>query len=461
MKRTTIIYIYFLTFTINLHCNTEKLTLEEASKLGEANTVTDEYLLQNYRLVSKDTLISNINSNNYNDLIRTMCDVVQDKQCYSVMALYELESQIKKVKNNIYNYPTESREISKGSFSKIEQIRPQMLEGEGVVKIQEIPLSELKLLELKLNEITVGIKAFASYEINKIRNLSGIQKCCVESTATKNTFFLRLNYYPKKDLKNYLMDKSNFIYTSDFLWKVFVAGQIAAGVKMLHSQDYIHRDLKPQNILMRDNYWPIIGDYGIVKSEAVGKTAIGTALYTAPEVTEQETYDNKVDIYSFGLTIFEIFNSYFVMNDSNKKNIFNYCDEIKQAASFQQVYDNCVINDNVDCQKVKIEDYILFFNLEKRFYCENIHYLVMSTLDHNPANRPTAEGIVNFFVNVEKLIPQFYQQLKALFRKVEQNVNLIQFNQVNYESTKVFIFENIFQHENYSDWKTRSSYMVI
>lgn len=462
MKSTYIIIIYFITLTTCTHFNPENLTLEKASKIGLSNVATDEYLLQHYQLVSKETLIENINSKNYNKLIETMCDVVQENQCYNIMALYELEDQLKKLKENLGNYPVEIKNIAIGSFSKIEQIRPQMLEGEGVVKIQEIPLDQKKLLELKLNEIALGKKALASYEINKIRNLSGIQKCCVESTSTKNKFFLRLNYYPKKDLKNYLTDKSNFRFTSDMLWKVFIAGEIATGIKILHSHNYIHRDLKPQNILMKDNYWPIIGDYGIVKSEARAKTAIGTALYTAPEVTQRESYDLKVDVYSFGLSIFEIFNSFFVMNEVNKSHIFEFCKDIEGSPSFKDIFDNCVFKDEADCSKIFIQDYVLFFNLEKRFYCENVHQVVLNCLDLVPENRPTAEKLVEFFINVEKIIPEFYNNLKSLFRKIEPKLGSLEVNQIDLEATSIFIFENLFvQGENYSDWRIKGNFLVI
>ena len=107
-------------------------------------------------------------------------------------------------------------------------------------------------------------------------------------------------YYPK-NLNSYL--RKNEISLSK---KYIIIFGIAEGMKFLHLVNITHRDLKPENILLDENDHPIIGDLGISRfgSQGMG-TDIGTTAYLAPEVVSGN-YSNKVDVYSFAITMLEI-----------------------------------------------------------------------------------------------------------------------------------------------------------
>ncbi|OHT16708.1 hypothetical protein TRFO_12966 [Tritrichomonas foetus] len=84
---------------------------------------------------------------------------------------------------------------------------------------------------------------------------------------------------------------------------------IALGMKKLHSQNIIHRDLKPANILMDENLYPKICDFGISKmlmDNQNCQTEAGTPQYMAPEIILNKEYNNKVDVFSFALIVYEI-----------------------------------------------------------------------------------------------------------------------------------------------------------
>merc|ERR1712146_80381 len=82
--------------------------------------------------------------------------------------------------------------------------------------------------------------------------------------------------------------------------------QILSGLEFLHKNSIAHRDLKPSNIFINSNSGDIfIGDFGLAKvSNENNKSILGTPEYMAPEVYE-ECYDNRIDIYSFGMCLLE------------------------------------------------------------------------------------------------------------------------------------------------------------
>lgn len=98
---------------------------------------------------------------------------------------------------------------------------------------------------------------------------------------------------------------------------VHEAGILRVGLDMTealircHQEGIIHRDIKPANIFMTPNGNYKLGDFGIARildDTQFAYTSIGTRAYAAPEQTRQETYDHRVDIYSLGLTLYEMSN---------------------------------------------------------------------------------------------------------------------------------------------------------
>lgn len=84
---------------------------------------------------------------------------------------------------------------------------------------------------------------------------------------------------------------------------------IGKGIKACHDSPILHRDIKPQNIFYSQesgNY--ILGDFGISKDASLAMTYAGTPMYMAPEILNGSPYDTIADIYSFGLTLYDIMN---------------------------------------------------------------------------------------------------------------------------------------------------------
>jgi serine/threonine-protein kinase len=86
---------------------------------------------------------------------------------------------------------------------------------------------------------------------------------------------------------------------------------VAATMNLVHKADVIHRDLKPGNILFDAQREPRIADCGssrLVDHSARMTSGVGSPFYMAPELFDADApYDEKVDVYSFGLVMYEIF----------------------------------------------------------------------------------------------------------------------------------------------------------
>jgi serine/threonine-protein kinase len=90
-----------------------------------------------------------------------------------------------------------------------------------------------------------------------------------------------------------------------------LARDVAAGLAYAHAQGLIHRDLKPDNVLIRADGSGVIADFGIARaisnyaaSTGVDMT-IGTPHYLSPEQAQGRPLDHRTDFYSFGVTLYK------------------------------------------------------------------------------------------------------------------------------------------------------------
>lgn len=92
---------------------------------------------------------------------------------------------------------------------------------------------------------------------------------------------------------------------------VSIMRQLVSAVRHAHANNIIHRDIKPQNILVKGDGTIKITDFGIALAADVvsltgGNAVIGSAHYLAPEAAQGQVPDERVDIYSMGIVFYEL-----------------------------------------------------------------------------------------------------------------------------------------------------------
>ncbi len=106
-------------------------------------------------------------------------------------------------------------------------------------------------------------------------------------------------------LKKYIEKKARL----SFKEAVSIAIQVSMGIEAAHNNHIIHRDIKPQNIIISKEGKVKVTDFGIAKaatSNTVTSNVMGSVHYTSPEQARGGYSDEKSDVYSLGITLFEM-----------------------------------------------------------------------------------------------------------------------------------------------------------
>ncbi len=118
-------------------------------------------------------------------------------------------------------------------------------------------------------------------------------------------YYIVMEFVEGITLKEYIMDHGRLPADQalDF------ALQIASGIEVAHQNHTIHRDIKPQNIIVSKNGTLKVTDFGIARaatSNTVASNAMGSVHYISPEQARGGYSDEKSDIYSLGITMYEM-----------------------------------------------------------------------------------------------------------------------------------------------------------
>ncbi|KAH7547673.1 hypothetical protein JRO89_XS14G0001000 [Xanthoceras sorbifolium] len=94
--------------------------------------------------------------------------------------------------------------------------------------------------------------------------------------------------------------------------RIKIAMGAAKGLQYLHENNIIHRDMRPNNILVTHDYESMLGDFGLARTQCEGSDhssetrVVGTLGYLAPEYAECGKVSTKTDVYSFGVVLLQL-----------------------------------------------------------------------------------------------------------------------------------------------------------
>ena len=131
----------------------------------------------------------------------------------------------------------------------------------------------------------------------------------INNKNEKKYFFILMEYCDGLTLQNFINQHSNKSIERKIIFNYIK--QILKGLKKLHKNGIIHRDIKPGNIFIKNEQIKI-GDFGLATKFKKNTTLQTkdlkgfTPSYSAPEQTNSKTYNEKVDIYACGITFYEM-----------------------------------------------------------------------------------------------------------------------------------------------------------
>ena len=188
-------------------------------------------------------------------------------------------------------------ELGKGGMGNIYRALDQKIKEEVALKLIKPEIAaDKKTIERFSNELSIARK-IGHRNVCRMYHLSEEQ----------GTHYITMEYVPGEDLKSFIKRSEQLTAGK----AVSIAKQVCEGLTEAHRLGVVHRDLKPHNIMIDKEGNVRIMDFGIARSlEAKGITAegliIGTPEYMSPEQAEGKEVDQRSDIYSLGVILYEM-----------------------------------------------------------------------------------------------------------------------------------------------------------
>ncbi len=120
------------------------------------------------------------------------------------------------------------------------------------------------------------------------------------------TAFIVMDYVPGSTLRRHLMDVGGPLPLPEI---THILQNVSSALHYAHNEGFVHRDIKPGNIMLREDGAALLADFGIARvAETATMTmgAVGTPAYMSPEQILGQKVDHRTDIYSLGVVLYQM-----------------------------------------------------------------------------------------------------------------------------------------------------------
>ena len=313
--------------------------------------------------------------------------------------------------------------LGKGAFGSVSIVKRK--EDQQIYAMKRVKIINLGKKEKDNSFNEVRILASLNH-----KNIIGYKEAFYDEKSS--TLNIVMEYADDGDLSSKIkkMLKKKCQFEENTIWSILI--QILEGLNYLHKSRIIHRDLKSANIFLTQKGIVKIGDLNvsIIAKKNLAVTQTGTPYYAAPEVWENETYNNKCDIWSVGCIAYEMATLHVPF----------------RGTSIHQLYKNIM--------KGKYA--------EPNLYSNDLKNIIKLILCLDPLKRPSANDLLNNEIIKKKIkeigiINDKNKQKAMLMKTIKIPKNISQINlqlpQKQYSKNKSKNIEEMMENDEYETAK--------
>lgn len=193
--------------------------------------------------------------------------------------------------------------VGQGSMSKVWRATDSI--GSKPVALKVLDKARLARLDNRFKSL--GLKRPHEGEISLSLRHPNIVKTFEYGITTDDEEYLVMEFVDGVSL-SYLVESQNTQMKKNCLWYCI---QLGEALDAVHRAGYIHRDLCPRNVIVSNEYVVKLIDFGLVvpNTDPYKRPGnrTGTANYMAPELIKRQPTDERIDIFSYAVTCFEMF----------------------------------------------------------------------------------------------------------------------------------------------------------